>query len=374
MVNLAINGFGRIGRVAARVTLSRYADKVKLVAINTSGSMDAEGWAHLLKYDSVYGKFPGSVEVKRIGGRETQRRETLRQGSGQASKDAKKIETGSQRTQKNIENTEIGVIVVDGQEIPVLAEREPAKIPWKKYEVDVVVEATGVFRDKAAVSAHLAAGAKKVVVSAPAKEVKTFVIGVNDADYKGEKIVNNASCTTNCVATVTRVIMDNFGIQKAVMTTVHAVTADQELVDGSHKDWRRARAAMVNIVPTSTGAAIATTEVLPSLRGLFDGLALRVPVACASIADFVFLTSKRTSKEEINEAFRRAALESNGVIEVTQEPLVSSDIIGRDASAVVDLSLTKVIDGDLVKVVAWYDNEWGYSCRLVEMAALIASR
>lgn len=345
MLNLAINGFGRIGRVAARVAMSRYADQVKIVAVNTSGSMEVEGWAHLLKYDSVYGKFPGSVEVKRTGSRETQRREN----------------------KEVAKNVGIGSLIIDGEEIPVLAERQPAKIPWKAYGAEVVIESTGAFRDRVAVAAHLEAGAKKVVVSAPAKDVKTFVIGVNDAEYRGEKIVNNASCTTNCVAPVTKVMMNSFGIQKALMTTVHAVTADQELVDGSHKDLRRARAAMVNIVPTSTGAAIATTEVIPGLKGLFDGMSMRVPVACASIVDCVFVTTKRTSKEEVNDAFRRAALESNGVIEVTNELLVSADIVGRDASAVVDLSLTQVIDGDLVKVVAWYDNEWGYSCRLIEM-------
>lgn len=335
MINIAINGFGRIGRVAARAALAEYRDRVRLAAINTSGSMDAQGWANLLKYDSVYGKYRGEIKVKK--GREG----------------------------------EIGVLAVDGREIPVLAEREPVKIPWKKYRVDVVVESTGVFRDKASVGAHLEAGAKKVVVSAPAKEVKTFVIGVNDQDYSGEKIVNNASCTTNCVAPVTRVMIKAFGIQKALMTTVHAYTADQELVDGSHQDWRRARAAAVNIIPTSTGAAVATSEVLPGLKGLFDGLALRVPVSCASIADFVFVTTKRTTPVEVNAVFQKAAVESNGVIETTREPLVSSDIVGRSASAVVDLSLTQVIDGDLVKVVAWYDNEWGYSCRLIEMALLV---
>lgn len=337
MINIAINGFGRIGRVALRVIMAKYFDKVKVVAINTSGSMDISGWAHLFEYDSVYGRFKGKVSC---------------QAEGKA--------------------PQIGMMVVNNQKIPVLAEREPQKIPWKKYNVDVVIEATGAFRDRKSVSAHLEAGAKKVVVSAPAKGVDTFVIGVNDDKYRGDLVVNNASCTTNCVATVTKVMMDNFGVQKALMSTIHAYTADQELVDGSHQDLRRARAAGINIVPTSTGAAIATTEVIPQLKGLFDGQAFRVPVVCGSIADFCFVTSKRVTVDEINEAFVRASTgKLKGIIEVSDKPLVSTDIIGNSASAIVDLSLTQVIDGDLVKVVAWYDNEWGYSCRLVEMAMRI---
>jgi glyceraldehyde 3-phosphate dehydrogenase len=309
------------------------------VAINTSGSMDIGGWAHLFEYDSVYGKFPGVV-----------------------------------KTEKR-EGEEIGTLTVGELAIPVLAQREPAKIPWKKYQVDVVIESTGVFRDKKSVSAHLEAGAPKVVVSAPAKEVETFLIGVNDQEYRGNLIVNNASCTTNCVAPVTKVIMDNFGIQKALMSTIHAVTADQELVDGSHADLRRARAAIVNVVPTSTGAAIATTEVLPSLKGLFDGLAFRVPVVCGSVADCTFVISKRTSKEEVNRVLTEASkAQYKGIIEVSDKPLVSTDIVGNSASAIVDLSLTQVMDGDLVKVVAWYDNEWGYSCRLIEMVEKVGSK
>lgn len=342
MINVAINGFGRIGRVALRVIMAKYFDKVKVVAINTSGSMDIEGWAHLFEYDSVYGRFKGKIEKE--GG-----------------------EAGKQ------EMGEIGVLTVNNQKIPVLAEREPIKIPWKKYNVDVVIEATGAFRDRKSVSAHLEAGAKKVVVSAPAKGVETFVMGVNDDKYRGDLIVNNASCTTNCVATITKVMMSNFGVQKALMSTIHAYTADQELVDGSHEDLRRARAAGINIVPTSTGAAIATTEVIPQLRGLFDGQAFRVPVVCGSIADFCFATSKRVTVDEINEAFVKASTgKLKGIVEVSDKPLVSTDIIGNSASAIVDLNLTQVIDGDLVKVVAWYDNEWGYSCRLIEMAIRIA--
>ena len=278
MIKVAINGFGRIGRIALRAILTKYQSEVKVVAINTSGSMAIDGWAHLFEFDSVYGKFNGKVE-----------QESRRAGEQES------------------KNGEIGTLIVNHQRIPFLAEREPGKIPWKKYETEIVIEATGVFRDRKSISAHFQGGAKKIIVAAPAKEVKTFVIGVNQNEYHNELIVNNASCTTNCVAPVTKVIIDNFGVQKALMTTVHAYTADQELVDGSHKDLRRARAAAINIVPTSTGAAIATTEVLPSLKGLFDGLALRVPIACGSIADFCFVITHRTTKEEVNQALIRAA-------------------------------------------------------------------
>lgn len=339
MIRVAINGFGRIGRVALRVALTKYLDKIKVVAINTSGSMDIVGWAHLFEYDSVYGKFRRRVETK--------------EGRGQ----------------------EIGVLVANHQSIPFLAQREPTQIPWQEYGVEVVIESTGIFRDRQAASAHFQAGAKKIVVSAPAKDVKTIILGVNEKDYKGDLIINNASCTTNCVAPVTKVMMENFGLQKALMTTMHAYTADQELVDGSHKDLRRARAAAINIVPTSTGAALSTVEALPSLKGLFNGLAYRVPVVCGSVSDFTFVTVKRTSVEEVNKAFIKAAQgKYKGIIEVSDKPLVSTDIIGNSASAIVDLKLTQVIDNDLVKVVAWYDNEWGYACRLIEEVILIGSK
>jgi glyceraldehyde-3-phosphate dehydrogenase type I len=337
MIKTAINGFGRIGRIALRTILTRYQSQVKVVAINTSGSMDIEGWAHLFEFDSVYGKFNGKVQFEK----------------GQSG--------------------EIGVLVINHQRIPVLAERDPGKIPWSEYKAEIIIESTGAFRDRKAIGAHFQGGAKKIIVAAPAKEVKTFVIGVNHQDYHGELIVNNASCTTNCVAPVTKVMISNFGVQKALMTTVHAYTADQELVDGSHKDLRRARAAAVNIIPTSTGAAIATTETIPSLKGLFDGLSLRVPVVCGSIIDCCFVTTHRTTIQEVNQAFIKASKNDyRGIIEVSDKPLVSSDIIGNASSAIVDLSLTQVIDGDLVKVVAWYDNEWGYSCRLIEQIIWIA--
>ena len=336
MVNIAINGFGRIGRVTLRAILIKYLDKVKPVAINTSGSMDIDGWAQLFEYDSVYRQFKGKIEVEKGG------------------------------------EGEIGTLVINHQRIPFLAQREPAKIPWPKYEVEIVLEATGVFRDRQSASAHLTAGAKKVIVAAPTKGTDTFVMGVNEDKYRGDLIINNASCTTNCIAPVAKIILENFGIQKAFMTTAHAYTADQELVDGSHQDLRRARAAAVNIVPTSTGAAISTTEVLPQMKGIFDGLALRVPVICGSLADFTFVTTKRTTPEAVNAAFVQAAADKyKGIIETSRRPLVSTDIIGNPASAIVDLELTKVIDGDLVKVVAWYDNEWAYSCRLIEEAIWI---
>lgn len=335
MIKVAINGFGRIGRVALRVALARYGDKIKVVAVNTSGSMEMVGWAHLFKYDSVYGPFKGKVQLK--------------------------------KGQKG----EIGALVVDDQEIPFLAEREPAQIPWKKYEVDVVIEATGVFTKGIDARKHIKAGAKKVVISAPSPDTPAFVIGANEKNYQGE-LINNTSCTTNCVAPVVKVMMENFGLEKAVMSTVHAYTASQELVDGSSESLRRARAAAVNIVPTTTGAALATVKVVPNLAGLFDGLAFRVPVACGSIADFTFLVTKRTNPEEVKAAFEKAARGAyQEIIEVTEEPLVSTDIIGRAASAIIDLNLIRVVDYDLVKVVAWYDNEWAYCCRLLEEVILV---
>ena len=336
MLKIGINGFGRIGRIILRTVLTKYLSKVKVAAINTSGSMDIKGWAHLFKLDSVYGKFKGRVEIEK--------------GKGE----------------------EIGVLVVNNQKIPVLAQRDPALIPWHDYGVELVLEATGVFRDRKSVAAHFKGGAKKIIVTAPAENTKTFIMGVNERNYKGDLIINNASCTTNCVVPITKIIMENFGIQKGIVTAVHAYTANQNIVDGSHKDLRRARAAAVNIIPTSTGAAIATTEVLPSLKGLFDATAFRVPVVCGSISDFTFLTSKRTSVKEVKDIFIKAARgKYKGIVEVSDEPLVSTDIIGSCASAIVDLSLVQVLDGDLVKIIAWYDNEWGYSCRLIEEAIWI---
>ncbi len=336
MIKIGINGFGRIGRITLRAAITKYLSEIKVVAINTSGSMGIEGWAHLFEFDSVYGKFKGQVKIEK--------------GKGD----------------------ELGVLVVNNQKIPLLGQRDPALIPWRKYGVDLVLEATGVFRDRKSASAHFKGGAKKIIVSAPAEGIKTFIMGVNHEDYKGELIINNASCTTNCVVPVTKIIKDEFGIQKGMITTAHAYTSNQNVVDNSHEDLRRARAAGVNIVPTTTGATIATTEVIPSLKGLFSGLAFRVPVICGSITDFTFLTTKRTSGEEVKKAFKKATLgKYRKIVEITEKPLVSSDIIGNSASAVIDLSLLEVIDGDLLRVVAWYDNEWAYSCRLLEEAIWI---
>lgn len=346
---MAINGFGRIGRIATRVWWQKHQGDVHLAAINTSGSMDIEGWAHLLKYDTTYGLFPAEVAYEKY----------------QASKEA------------TDEDPLIGYLILGGQvKIPVLSQRSPDKLPWTKYGIDLVIESTGAFTTQEKAALHLMGGAKQVVISAPAKGggVPTSVLGVNAdevmaADRQNAiSILNNASCTTNCVAPVAWVIQDRLGISKAAMTTIHSYTDDQNLQDASHKDLRRARAAAHNMVPTSTGAAIATTETIPELKGLFDGVAIRVPTITGSLTDFTFVVKKPTSKDEVNTYLRQATLEDRfaGILAVTDEPLVSSDIIGRSESAIVDLDLTQVIGGDLVKVFAWYDNEWGYSSRLIE--------
>lgn len=341
MIRLAINGFGRIGRNTYRATLERGLEKeLEVVAVNDL--TDAATLAHLLKYDSVLRTFPGTVEAK-----------------GNA-------------------------IVVNGKKIQVIAEKDPALLPWMKLKIDVVLECTGRYTKDGAARAHVKAGAKRVIVSAPTKgagDVKTFVLGVNDRAYKGEDVISNASCTTNCVSPVTRVIHEAFGIERAALTTIHAVTAEQNLVDGPPPglkggDLRRARAAYTNMVPTTSGATIATTEAIPELKGKFDGLAVRVPIIDVSLSDFVFVVKKRVSKDQVNAAFRKAAKHPlyRGVLAVTEEPLVSSDFIKNPYSAVVDLPLTTVVDGTLVKVMAWYDNEWGYSCRLAEMAVEVGKR
>jgi glyceraldehyde 3-phosphate dehydrogenase len=329
---IAINGFGRIGRAAFKIALTK--PDVEVVAINDL--TDAATLAHLLRHDTVYGRYGAEVVARE------------------------------------------GKLVVNGKEFPVYAEPDPKKLPWGDLDVDVVLECTGRFVDGKAAGQHLEAGAKKVVLSAPAKdggEVPTFLLGVNDDQYASDKaVVSNASCTTNCIAPVAKVMQASFGIEKAMMTTIHSYTADQNLQDGPHKDWRRARAAASNIVPTTTGAAIATTEVIPALEGLFDGLAIRVPTVVVSLTDFTFVLKRDVTVEEVNGALRKAAENERyrGIFTVTDEPLVSSDFIGNPHSSIADLSLTKVVGGNLVKVVAWYDNEWGYSNRLVEMAQLVA--
>lgn len=325
MIKVAINGFGRIGRSAFKVAVEKHSDKIEIVGINDLAN--AKTLAHLLKYDSNYGVWPHEV--------------------------------GSTETS----------IEVDGKRIPVFFEKEPNKLPWKDLKVDVVIESTGKFTDKEGAGLHIKAGAKKVVISAPSKGegIPTLVLGVNADKYKGEDIINNASCTTNCISPIVYVINDKFGVLKAAMTTIHAYTQDQNLQDGPHKDLRRARAAACNMVPTSTGAAKSTTEVIPALKGLFDGMSMRVPVIVGSISDITFLLKKKVTVEEVNKAFEEASEgELKGILAVTNDPIVSSDIVGRSESAIVDLGLTQVVDGDLVKVFAWYDNEWGYSNRLIE--------
>lgn len=341
MIKVGINGFGRIGRLAYRIATSRHFDEVEITAVNTSGSMETPGWAHLVNYDTMYRKFEHEV-------------------SAVSSKDPKEATD---------DNPEIGKISSRGRDTAVLAQREPEKIPWSKYAVDVVIESTGKFISEEDAKKHAIGGAKRVVISAPSKggNVGTYVLGVNE--YKDTAtVISNASCTTNCVAPVASVIHSNFGIEKAMMTTIHGYTDDQNLQDNSHKDLRRARAAAVNIVPTTTGAAIAVTETIPELVGLFDGMSLRVPVITGSITDFTFLLKKEVSVEEVNNAFKKAAENAlyKGILAVSEEPLVSSDIIGRSESAIVDLGLTQLVAGNLLKVFAWYDNEWGYANRLVE--------
>ncbi|MCH7541640.1 type I glyceraldehyde-3-phosphate dehydrogenase [Patescibacteria group bacterium] len=327
MLKIAINGFGRIGRSAFKVALDYHKNEVDIVGINDL--TDARTLAHLLKYDTAYGIYDKEVS-----------------SSGND-------------------------IIVGTQKYEVFAERDPAALPWREREVDVVIESTGRFTSKEGSSGHIKAGAKRVVISAPAKGsgVGTYLIGVNaEKDTGKEQIINNASCTTNCIAPVAAVMNAKFGVAKALMTTIHGYTADQNLQDGPHKDLRRARAAAVNIVPTTTGAAIATTEAIPELRGLFDGRAIRVPTPVGSISDFTFLLKKKSTVEQINQAFKEASASPlyKGILAVTEEPLVSSDIVGRTESSIVDLALTQVVDGDLVKVFAWYDNELGYSHRLIE--------
>lgn len=341
MVKVAVNGFGRIGRAAFKVALEKFSDKLEIVAINDLTSPQV--LAHLLQYDSAYGRWGKEVFP------------SVEETSGQV------LSTGS--------------IIVEGKKYPILAEKIPANLPWKDLNVDVVLECTGRFTDEEGIKQHLLAGAKKVILSAPAKggNIGTFLIGVNNDKYRDEKLINNGSCTTNCIAPVAAIIYSKFGIAKALMTTTHAVTAEQNLVDGpppggKSNDLRRARAAYTNIIPTTTGAAVSTTEAIPELKGLFDGRAIRVPVIVGSISDFTLLLKTKTTCEELNQAIKDACENPlwKGIVAWSEEPLVSSDIIGRPESAIVDLSLTQVVDGDLVKVFAWYDNEFGYANRLVE--------
>lgn len=341
MIRVAINGYGRIGRIAHRVIMEKFADQIELVAINGGATTDINGWAYLLKYDTAYGPLAGHTVVGEKGG----------QG--------------------------IGKLVVDGDPIIFFAEKEPGKLPWRDLQIDVVIECTGAFTTSEAIKPHLDAGARKVVLSAPTKDstIRTYVLDVNldPAKPPGDQIISNASCTTNSISPVAQIIVEKFGVNKAMMTTLHAYTTDQRLQDGGHKDYRRARAAAANIVPTSTGATIAATEVVPELKGLFAGVSIRVPVVVGSLSDFTFHLKKTTTVEEVNQAFIEAAESPRykNILTVSQDPLVSSDIVGNPHSAIVDLPLTQVVGGDLVKVFAWYDNEWGYANRLVEEVILV---
>lgn len=334
MVKVGINGFGRVGRQVFKAMRDRYGDLLEVVAVNDLTSPDV--LAHLLKYDSNYGRFDGTVEV---------------QGSG---------------------------IFVDGKEIRVFAEKDPANLPWKDLGVQLVIESTGVFTDAQKAAAHLQAGARKVIITAPAKnEDLTIVIGVNEDKYDPEKhhIISNASCTTNSVVPVAKVLHDNFGIEHGFLTTVHSYTNDQRILDLPHKDLRRARAAALSIIPTTTGAAKAVALVIPELKGKFDGVALRVPTPTVSISDFVITLQRPVTRDEVNAAFKAAAEgRMKGILGYTEEPLVSMDFKGDSRSAIVDGSLTMLIGDRTVKVMVWYDNEWGYSVRVADLAALVARK
>ena len=333
-VRIGINGFGRIGRQVLKAMGERLPATIEVVAINDL--MDAETNAHLLKYDSTYGKFPGTVETK-----------------GQN-------------------------LVVNGREITVLSERNPAELPWGEMGVDIVLESTGIFRDRAGASKHLEAGAKKVIISAPAKgEDLTIVLGVNQDKYDQAKhaIISNASCTTNCLAPAAKVVVDNIGIVHGLMTTIHAYTNDQRILDLPHKDLRRARAAGLNIIPTTTGAAKAVALVIPELEGKFDGFALRVPTPTVSIVDFVAETEKPTTAEDLNAMFKAASEgELKGILGYSEEPLVSTDYRGDPRSSIIDSLSTMVMGGNLVKVVTWYDNEWGYSSRVADLIRFLVEK
>jgi glyceraldehyde 3-phosphate dehydrogenase len=331
-VRVAINGFGRIGRNVFRA--SQGNKEIDIIAINDL--TDTKTLAHLLKWDSTFGEFKHDVKA----------------GDGK--------------------------IIVDGKEIAVLAKRDPAELPWKDLKVDIALECTGLFLDKANAGKHITAGAKKVLISAPAKDPDaTFVIGVNEHTYdpKTHHIISNASCTTNCLAPFTKVIHESFGIVHGLMNTIHSYTNDQNLLDLPHKDLRRARAACLSIIPTSTGAAKAVSLVLPELKGKLDGMSLRVPTPNVSIVDVVFEVSKKTTKEEVNAALKSAAEgRLKGILQYEEAPLVSIDFKGNPHSSIIDAALTTVIEGSMVKILSWYDNEWGYSNRLRDLAILVAKK
>lgn len=335
MTRVAINGFGRIGRNFLRCWLGRENSRLEVVGINDTS--DPRTNAHLLKYDSMLGKLDADISAD--------------------------------------ENS----ITVNGKTIKCVSDRNPLNLPWADWGIDLIIESTGVFVDDEGASKHIAAGAKKVLITAPGKgaNIGTYVMGVNHNEYEHGKynVVSNASCTTNCLAPVVKVLHEQFGIIKGTMTTTHSYTGDQRLLDASHRDLRRARAAAVNIVPTSTGAAKAVALVLPALKGKLNGIALRVPTPNVSVVDLVIQVEKNTIAEQVNEALKAASENSlKGILEYSDLPLVSSDYRGTDCSSIVDASLTMVMGGDMVKVVAWYDNEWGYSQRVVDLAELVAEK
>lgn len=356
---IAINGFGRIGRASLKIAMND--KRAEVVAINDL--TNPRILAHLLKYDSAYGIYDKDIYVE---------------------EDGKKVDLKDSKGDSDF-FTQTGketYIVVDDKKIKVFSEKDPLNLPWKDLQVDVVLECTGKFVKDGAAKTHIDAGAKKVVVSAPTKgegDIQTFLIGVNDSQYLGQNVISNASCTTNCISPVISVIHSNLKVLKAGMTTVHAITANQSVVDGppepNKPDLRRSRAAGYNIIPTSTGAAVATTKVIPDLADKFDGISLRVPIITGSISDITMLVEKKTTVEEVNNLFLEAKKNPiyQNVLDATYEPIVSSDIVGSHYSTIVDLEMTRVIDGDFVKVLAWYDNEWGYSTRLVEMALMVSA-
>ncbi|CCQ95230.1 glyceraldehyde-3-phosphate dehydrogenase [[Clostridium] ultunense Esp] len=332
-MKVGLSGFGRIGRDVLRIYAEENVNDFEIVALNASGDLNT--LAHLFKYDSLYGKFNGTIEV---------------------------VEDG---------------FIINGKKIKVVAHRDPAEIPWKELGVDLVVDSTGAFRDREGLQKHIDAGAKKVIITAPAKnEDITIVMGVNEKDYDPDNhhIISNASCTTNCLAPAAKVILDNFGINKGLMTTIHAYTNDQQILDKRHKDLRRARAAAESMIPTTTGAAKAVALVLPELKGKLNGFAIRVPVPTVSIVDVTFEVEKATTVEEVNAALKKAAEgEMKGILGYSEEPLVSRDYQGDSHSSTIDALSTMVID-NMVKVVAWYDNEWGYSARVVDLVKLVANK
>ena len=331
---IGINGFGRIGRLTMKAISQLYREKLEVVVVNDL--TDAATNAHLFKYDSTYGIYPGTVEAKD------------------------------------------NALIVDDRTIHVVAERDPGNIKWKEYGVEVVIESTGLFTDATKAAAHLQGGAKKVIISAPAKNEDIMVVmGVNEEKYDPSKhhIISNASCTTNCIAPVAKVLHDNFGVTRGLMSTIHAYTNDQRLLDTFHKDLRRARSAGLNIVPTTTGAARAVTEVIPALKGKLHGVAFRVPTPTVSLVDFVADLGKEVTVEQVNQAVKDAATgKLNGILEYCDIPLVSTDFKGNPASSIFDSLSTMVIDGTMVKTLAWYDNEWGYSCRLADLAIYVLGK